>query len=320
MFRPNICIYIFLCLFFANVCLAEKSPPKRVFFLDSYHKGYEWSDCLKKGFMKIMESHPDVIVKFHWMDAKRNSSEEACKIAALEAKKIIEEFKPDVLIAADDSASKYVVLPYFSKSLPVVFLGINANISDYGYPNENSTGISEPLLGGKIRDYLSKYAKGKRIGFLGGDTLTSRTMTRRYNKELFNEQMKSYHAKTFEDYKRFFLKAQDEVDMLIVYNNAGVSDWDEKDACAFFLKNTNIPTGASLPWMAKYALVSVLKDPEGIGIKAARMTLDILRGTPPSQMPYVSNDKIILTVNLKIAEKMGIVFPLSILKTAKIIR
>lgn len=313
---------LFFCFVAAIVCSAGDSAKKKVFFLDSYHKGYEWSDDIRRGFVKIMKARSDVSVKFHWMDTKRNMSEEACKLAGLEAKKIIKRFKPDVMVASDDNASKYVVFPYFYKksNLPVVFCGINADISDYGYPNENSTGIVEKYLGGKICDYLSKYAKGKKVGFLSGENLTSSAIARQYNKEFFKGKMKCYYAKTFEDFKSKFQQAQKEVDMLILYNNAGIVDWDKKEADEYFVKNTKIPTGSPNSWMAKYALISAVKDPEWIGVKAAKMALEILDGTPPSQMPLAKNDKIILTANLKISEKMGIIFPLSILKTAKIIR
>jgi ABC-type uncharacterized transport system substrate-binding protein len=316
----SIWISIIFYLFSAIVCSAGEDAKKKVFFLDSYHENYEWSVELQKGFMKVLKSRPDVSVKFHWMDTKRNPSEEACKSAALKAKKDIESFKPDVLVAADDNASKYLVQPYFSKSLPVIFLGINSDISEYGYPNEHSTGIKEVFLGRKIFEYLSKYSKGKRIGFLSGKTLTSKALCSQYNKEFFDGKMKCYLVSTFDEYKESFKKAQAEVDMMIINNKAGISDWSDKEAEEFIVKNTTIPTGTRLSWMAKYALISVVKDPEWIGVKAAQMSLEILEGTPPSQMPLLKNDKIILTANLKIAKKMGIVFPLSILKTAKIIR
>ena len=60
------------------------------------------------------------------MDTKRNTDEEFKKTAALKAKAEIEASKPDVVIAADDNASKYLIQPYFKDaSLPFVFCGVN---------------------------------------------------------------------------------------------------------------------------------------------------------------------------------------------------
>ncbi len=62
------------------------------------------------------------------MDTKRNTSEKFKKNAAIRAKTAIENFKPDLIIATDDNASKYLITPYFVDSkTPVVFARLNWN-------------------------------------------------------------------------------------------------------------------------------------------------------------------------------------------------
>ncbi|MEJ2660274.1 MAG: hypothetical protein P8Z73_06080, partial [Desulfobacteraceae bacterium] len=57
---------------------------------------------------------------------------------------MIKEYNPDVVIASEDDASKYVVEPYFKNaSIPFVFCGVNHSGDRYGYPYKNATGIIE---------------------------------------------------------------------------------------------------------------------------------------------------------------------------------
>jgi hypothetical protein len=47
------------------------------------------------------------------MDTKRNTDDHFKKNAAQKGKSVIEEYNPDIVIAADDNASKYLIVPYF---------------------------------------------------------------------------------------------------------------------------------------------------------------------------------------------------------------
>ena len=66
------------------------------------------------------------------MDTKRRSSTEDKKNSAVAAKAVIESWKPDVVITADDNAVKYLIQPYYKdKALPFVFCGLNWTASEY---------------------------------------------------------------------------------------------------------------------------------------------------------------------------------------------
>lgn len=101
------------------------------------------------------------------MDTKRNKSDDFIKEVALKAKNIIETFKPDVVIAADDNASKYLIEPYYKNaSLPFVFCGVNWDASVYGYPYRNVTGMVEVAGAKKLVDLLKDFVKGGKVGLL----------------------------------------------------------------------------------------------------------------------------------------------------------
>ncbi|MBM3298741.1 MAG: hypothetical protein FJY85_02160 [Deltaproteobacteria bacterium] len=130
--------------------------------------------------------------------------------------------------------------------------------------------------------------------------------------------MKSYFAKTFEEWKKQFLRAQQEVDLLVNHNNAGIPDWDPIAAEKFFTENTRIPTGSTAEWMTSVNLLITGRIPEEQGEYAAQAALKILDGTSPSDMPLVTNKRAQLTINMKIGNKLGIVFDPALLETAEI--
>lgn len=293
---------------------------KKVLYIDSYHAGYEWSDGETRGIENIL-NNTGVELKIFKMDTKRNDSEEFGKQAGLRAKSIIEDYRPDVVITCDDPAFKYVIMPYYrNATLPFVFCGMNWDVSIYGGPYNNTAGMIEVSLTPQLISYLMEYSKGDRIGFIAGNTTTDRKNAEYYMKLYDINFTRIYHVTTFEEWKKDFLKLQDEVDIVILENNAGITDWDNKEAQAFVLENTKIPAGATMDWMPPYSLIGMTKIADEQGEWAAMTALLILDGTHPSDIPIVTNKKGKLYVNLKMAEKLGVIVNPELLKNAEIIR
>ncbi len=292
---------------------------KKIMFIDSYHQGYAWSDGIEKGVRSVL-GKKGIVLKVHRMDTKRNTEEAFMKKAALEAKSAIDVFDPDVIIAADDNASKHLIMPYYRDvATPVVFCGINWVADPYGYPYSNTTGMVERELTPQLVAYLERHAGAERIGYLSGDVFTGRKVFDAYKKYFFGDKLTPYYARTFSEFKTLFLKAQKENDIVLLNNNGGIGDWDHQQALRFFAEKTTVPTGTHNSWIAPYALISFAKVPEELGEWSAKTALRILDGTPPSFILLVENKKATLTVNMEIARCLGIHFDLDILKVARII-
>jgi hypothetical protein len=291
---------------------------KKIVWVDSYHEGYEWSDGVEAGIRGVLDG-TGVELKIVRMDTLRNTGDEFGNSAAEKAKAEIETFEPDVVIASDDNAQKYLIVPYFKdKSLPVVFCGVNWDASVYGYPTDNVTGMVEVELAVQIFENLKRYARGDRVGYLGPDITTERKISQAYNQRFFNGEMKVRWVNTFDEFKEAFPEIQEEVDVLYIGNNAGIEGWDDEEAESFVVENTRVPTGVRTDWMAPYALIALAKKSEEQGEWAAQAALRILDGTPISEIPVAENKEGRLILNLNIAEKMDVVFPPSMLKNAEI--
>jgi ABC-type uncharacterized transport system substrate-binding protein len=254
------------------------------------------------------------------MDSKRNDTETYGRDAGLRARDAVQEFKPDVVIASDDNAQKYLVVPYLKGGeLPVVFCGVNWDASIYGYPTTNITGMIEEDLVSEMLNKLQVHAQGKRIGYLSGNVETERKIVDIYNKRFFDGKMKTYLVNSMDAFKEAFLRAQKEVDMLYIYNYSGIADWQPDEAEKFLFNNSKVPTGSHNSFMAPYVLYTVAKLPMEQGNFAAKTALRILDGLSPAQIPVAVNELTQLTINLKMAQAAGFVLPASLLKGATII-
>ena len=151
---------------------AQAQQLRKCLFVASYHQGYAWQDGLERGLRSVLEGKCE-IRQFN-MDTKRNPSHEFGKKMALEAKARIESWKPDIVIASDDNASKYLVAPYFKDAkLPFVFCGINWTAKEYGYPYSNATGMIEVFpIKQLIKQIKRIIPNAKTAVFVRGDRLS----------------------------------------------------------------------------------------------------------------------------------------------------
>ncbi len=312
--KRNLTLLVLLGILFVG----SQAIAAKVLFIDSYHEGYPWSDGIANGVQTTLGDKAEL--KIHRMDTKRNTSEEFKKEAALKAKAVIDEWKPDVVIAADDNASKFLIVPFYKDSdLPFVFCGVNWDASKYGFPCKNVCGMEEVSLVEPLLAHLKKFAKGDKIGFLATEVETAHVEKENCEKK-FNLNLTAHFAKDYDDWKAGFTKLQQSCDMVIIESDGGVFNDKTDDMKAFFTANTSKPTGSCYDFMAPYALFAYAKSAEEHGQWAAAAALRILNGETPEKIGVTQNKKGKLYANLPIAKQAGVQVPLNVLKTATVIK
>lgn len=296
--------------------LRPATDAKKILFIDSYHEGYPWSDGITAGIQGTLTG-ADVDLKIHRMDTKRNGSEMFKKQAALNAKALIDEFNPDVVIATDDNASKYLIVPYYrGGDLPFVFAGVNWDASVYGFPASNVTGMVEVSRPNDLLDMLRTFSGGVTLGSLTGDTATGRKENGYYIKEFGITFEQEIYVTTFEEWKQAYLAMQDEVDILLMYNNVGIDGWNDEAAARFVRENTRIPSGSVQPWMAPYVLIAYTKDAREQGEWAATTAMEILAGRSPADISMTTNMRGRMMLNSALANHMQLDIPSELLSSA----
>lgn len=301
---------------------ADTSKPmngKKVLFVNSYHPGYPWSDGEQTAAVKTLED-AGVKVLTVFLDANKNQDEQSLLSAGSAAWKSYETFAPDLVIAADDPAQKYFVVPYLKGStVPVVFCGVNWDASMYGYPVPNVTGMVQKDLVEQAVSLMRTFAKGSRIGYLGPDVKTGAKNCEMYNALFFQDDMKCYLVSSLKEFETAFSRAQEEVDMLLLHNEDGIADWRPEEAQKFIRSHVKIPLAGFHVHFADNSLFTFGMVPQEQGEWAASAALRILGGVKPSEIPLAENVKAHLIVNLKMANAAGIVLPVSLLKTAQVV-
>ncbi len=300
----------------ADDAALKSASTKRILFVDSYHQTYSWSAGVIEGANSVFETE-NIVMRVFSMDSKRHTDVKSIKQAALKAKAIIDSWKPDLVIASDDNASKYLIEPYYKNTnLPIVFCGVNWDADSYGYPYKNATGMEEISLIKPLPEQLAQCSKGRRLGILSGDVLSDRKNVSNYTKKAGVIFDKIVYVKDVEQWKKAYIMLQTDVDMLIIENSNSITGWNDDAMHQFILQHTKIPTGTTQARMIPYVLLGFLQVPQEQGQYAARTALRILSGEAADSIAIVNNQQVNATVNLDLAEQLGITFEIDFLQYA----
>jgi ABC-type uncharacterized transport system substrate-binding protein len=290
----------------------------RCLYISSYHKGYAWSDGVETGLRQVIGNKCEL--KQFDMDTKRNKDVAAIEAAALQAKQLIDSWKPDVVITSDDNAVRYLLEPYFrDHSIPFVFCGINWSVEEYGLPYRNTTGIIEiapiePLFE-RIRQIQGTIANAF---YIGAKTNTEAKNLARFEKQAERKNIVLNHglATTTDEWIDFYQQAQQH-DVIIVGSNAGINDWNPEKVSAAVNQYTRVLSVTNHDWMMPYTILGLTKIPEEQGEWAAQAALYILEGNSATDIPIVANHKWDIWLNPGILQATRLKIPKTILMKAK---
>jgi ABC-type uncharacterized transport system substrate-binding protein len=298
--------------------LVSPALAAKCLFISSYHHGYAWSDGVERGVRSVLENHCE-LQQFD-LDAKRHKDPQDIRQKALEAKALIEAWQPDVVITADDDASKYLVMPFYKDhAIPFVFCGINWTIEEYGLPYRNTTGMLEVAPVGPLFDKAkSLLSQSSRAFYLGADTSSERKNLQHIQAVATRRgvQVTYRFVNTAAEWFAAFQAAQDLSDFIILGSHSGINDW-QHEAILEAIKTTKRLTLTNHEWMMPYAILGFTKVPEEQGEWAAQIALHILAGTAPASIPIVPNRKWEIWVNMSLAQATGMQLPRQLVQKAK---
>ncbi|MBT8127698.1 MAG: hypothetical protein KJP15_09450 [Gammaproteobacteria bacterium] len=305
---PRPCVTILVVLLVATTADAAQCV-----YISSYHKGYAWSDGVERGLLKTLDGKCEITI-FN-MNTKYFKDEKSIKNAALEAKQLIDQTQPDVVIASDDNASKYLIVPYYKDAtIPFVFCGVNWTVEQYGYPFSNVTGMIEVAAVEQMFDKAAAIiGQITRAYYIGADTLTEKKNLRRFQSAAAAKNIKidSRLVSTMKQWIGAYEDAQ-QADLIIMGSYAGIGDWDEAAVLTAIKPITKTLSTTNHGWMMPFTMFGMTKIPEEQGEWAGKLAIEILRGTKPSAIPIIPNRKFNLIVNNALLEIAQIKLPLFI--------
>lgn len=314
--------FIILLSIIFNVLFASTFESKKVLYINSYHVGYNWSDEIENSIKKnLKNSDLKIDLKIFRMDSKRNKDINYIKEVSLTAKKIIDEYKPDIVITSDDNAVKYIVVPYLNNtSIPVIFCGINVDAKKYNLSSNNITGMIEVLLLDKPLKFLVNELKAKKISFLSGDYLSARIMISHYEK-ILNRKIKKSYVNSIDEFKKEFLKLQESSDIIILENMSSLNNYNKREAEIIDFVYNNIKK-ITIGWNHKMKKISNIVFSISANEQAewvSKKAIEVLKGKKINTIPIAANKNIDVYINTNLGKKIKFVFPFELIDNARLV-
>ncbi len=310
----------------------------RILVLHSYDLDYSWVRDINVGIERVLRGKP-YNIRWHYMDTKRNPGNDFRERAGLLARRIIEEWKPDLIIAIDDDAQKYAAMYYAvmpddakrlpKKPMPIVFVGLNGESKPYGYDLAvNATGIFERKQWNAVKNLIGEAVAPRvqgrqvRIAYVGDTSGSVREDTHFLEAVDWSpyKLTRSKLVNTYDEWKEEVTRANKEADVLITtnYRRIQVSAGDTRrmvepeELVKWTEDNTpNIPViGTNGFYVEDGGMIALATSPFEQGEVGARMAVDILeKGTDPKSIPTQSTQQFIVYMRANLVRQNNFKVP-----------
>ena len=296
-----------LVVMIAFLCGCQEEPD-RVLFINSYAPGFPSTDEYLAGIRSAFEGR-DIDFRTFSMDTKRNPQEDYIRAKAEEVMEEISRFQPDLIIASDDNAARYVVQPHLRDGpTPVLFCGVNWTCWQYDLPTPFVRGILEVLpVREVIEELKSYYPDAKNLTILS-ELSNTELKNKEHLDPLYAELgLEPTYAlvNRFEDWKREFLIANEQADLIFTFTHGAIHDWQEEEAAEFVRQNIKKPIFTVEQHMMPYCVLGFSKVAREQGEWIGARALEVLGGTPIDSIEMTKNRLTQNTLNLPLADKIG---------------
>lgn len=291
---------------------------KRVLVVHSYDRGFAWTADIDEALQRELLSR-QIRLRTFFMDTNLRSDAAHLREAGRQATEIMLEFRPDVVITSDDNAQQHFAAQFAGNaSAPAfVFCGVNKAPAIYGYPAVNVTGVVEKLPWSEGLNLLRRLKPSLRnvLVLLDGRPSSRAEAVKMRDATPQDIRADFSIAETFEDWRRIVQTADATHDALVImtYHHLAGDDGQavpSEEVMFWTRDNAALPTLGFYDYtVADGALCGVILTGFEQGSMAADMTLRILAGERPGDIPPATASKGLIMINLVVAGKLGIEIP-----------
>ncbi len=277
---------LFLLLILLNTYILANNS---ILIINSYHKGYEWSDSVVKGLEKTLSSKENIDTNILYMDSKRITSNEYYENLKNLYKVQLKKRKYDLVIAIDRFAYDFVLNYYdeFFTNEQILAVGIENynkdNTLKYNLENKVSALLEKRDLKSNVKLIQKIIPSIKKIYIVNDKSLNAKH-TEPLIKELFNES--GFSKKLIylrEDdlislEKKFDKFHEDSAILFVRFYKDSNGKLNKNKEIAQFIKNAKVPVFITDSiFNKKGATGGNIVDLEDFGNKSGLMALDILK-------------------------------------------
>ncbi len=315
-----------LFLLYSSALLVYANVQKpRILILHSYHPEFAWSRDVSVGLKRVLDDYPHFSIRWHHMDTKRHTSARFKEIAAAQARKLIKEWEPHVVIAIDDNAQSLVGKHYAKDpKVQLVYTGVNGQPGAYGYDGApNVTGVLERITLDAVKDALLQVLPEghRRMAVITDDSPTGNHVQNEINAYDWSPIDVTYRQLplTFDRWKAAIAEAAERADFVLfsLYHTVQRSDEDEtkvppKELMAWTQEHLKIPgIGAWGFYVEDGGMLSVGVSPFEQGEEAALRAVELAENPElrAGDLPVTQSKQFIVYARPALLERHGIQLP-----------
>lgn len=282
----KLALFLLLVVFFFQPSLYAHD--KKILIINSYHKGFQWSDDILSGMDEVFEDDPEITTNILYMDSKRINSK-AYYDKLLELYKLqLKNHDYDLIIAVDKFAYDFLIEYYHElfTDEPIVFTGIEQfEVEDvqkkglenrvYGILERRAIHETIPMIAHMIPNLKKLYIVND--GSANGDdsepfirqAIQDRngTFEIEYIRSSTLEELEERFSKPNDDEAVFFIRFYNDK-YGTLYKNSQIASMINKSALPVFITDTL--------FIGKGALGGKLVPIKHLGISTGKMALDVL--------------------------------------------
>jgi ABC-type uncharacterized transport system substrate-binding protein len=310
-----------------SACTEVPVQEQKVLLIFSYHEEYPWVIEETRGTEELFKAKRLKIEKIY-LDTKRNTSAEWKKQIAEDAVNKINDFQPDVVIVFDDNACELVAKRYIGETLPIVFCGMNGEPEDYGFPAQNITGVIERSRLVETIGLVKSLAPDSRKGAIITDNSPSSQafVARAKSIDLPVEIDEYFCTDDFDTWKAKVKELQSSVDVIglalyhTVKEKGNEASLPAETVLEWTLNSNRLPEFAIFDFTVREgALCGVTLSGYDQGKAAAEITVRILDGQSPADIPIQCPEKGNAIINERRAKELNVEIPADILNEVEIV-
>ena len=328
-FLRNLLIAAFLLCFVLLLGFFNATKP-RILVLHSGAQGSAWVDAVDRGMRTALEGNRrPVSVEWDYLGVAAPAASRNTDAAVAQARRAVDRFKPDVLIAVDDEANALVARDYVGRDdARILYVSIDRSPDFYGYAGAaNTSGIAEQLPWSAIRDSLVPLFAGRPVTLaaVGVDGVTDEaTLAQMKAFDWGSATLGSVALVSTAEAWRDHVERTAAADVLIALSVQDLPNRDGRISTATELIEWTeanarpLPIGTQSGFVADGGALSFSPPPDDEGERAIQLALDWLddRATPGPPAP-VQSSHFEVSVRRDALARRGVALPPIYLEAAR---
>lgn len=311
-----------------GIVLHKNINKPRILVLHSYSDDYVWTRQINVGLDRVFGKVQGVDIRYHEMRTKKMSGKGYKHRAGIAGRSTIELIRPNVIIAVDDDAQKYVAKQYVNNpDIKIVFAGINGSPEPYGYLEANNvTGILERKPAVALSEFILLISES--LGIIGQKPKAIFLADESHSTERDGDYLDSidwvgidylgrHPNSTFDDWQSAVKNMKGKADFILVggyrklHKSPGSTKFvNAKEVMTWTEANSPVPViGMNTFNSEEGAMLSFGVSPYEQGEVAASMAIKLIEGVDIKSLPIQTSSQYVIAMRQSALDARNISVP-----------